>query len=150
MWKPSHNISPLLNNDYFNNYDTNNHHHSNILCIMNLGLFKFFKWTVVSSPFWTVTSQGFLWQLISKKTEATWIARFMGPTWGPSGADRTQVGPMLAQWTLLSGHGFQNSTCWGLVAFKWAREHMVNVGSSKGFLLVQGWSLPEPLLIVIN
>ena len=24
------------------------------------------------------------------------IARFMGPTWGPTGADRTQVGPMLA------------------------------------------------------
>ena len=24
------------------------------------------------------------------------IARFMGPTWGPSGADRTQMGPMLA------------------------------------------------------
>ena len=31
------------------------------------------------------------------------IARFMGPTWGPPGADRTQVGPMLAPWTLLSG-----------------------------------------------
>ena len=31
------------------------------------------------------------------------IARFMGPTWGPSGADRTHVGPMLAPWTLLSG-----------------------------------------------
>ena len=31
------------------------------------------------------------------------IARFMGPTWGPSEADRTQVGPMLAPWTLLSG-----------------------------------------------
>ena len=30
------------------------------------------------------------------------IARFMGPTWGPSGADRTQVDPMLATWTLLS------------------------------------------------
>ena len=30
-------------------------------------------------------------------------ARFMGPTWGPSGTDRTQVGPMLAPWTLLSG-----------------------------------------------
>ena len=29
--------------------------------------------------------------------------RFMGPTWGPSGADRTQVGPMLAPWTLLYG-----------------------------------------------
>ena len=31
------------------------------------------------------------------------ITRFMGPTWGPSGADRTQVGPMLAPWTLLPG-----------------------------------------------
>ena len=31
------------------------------------------------------------------------IARFMGPTWGPSGADRPQVGPMLAPWTFLSG-----------------------------------------------
>ena len=30
-------------------------------------------------------------------------ARFMGPTWGPSGADRTQVGLVLAPWTLLSG-----------------------------------------------
>ena len=30
------------------------------------------------------------------------IARFMGPTWGPSGADMTQVGPMLAPCTVLS------------------------------------------------
>ena len=28
----------------------------------------------------------------------------MGPTWGPSGADRTQVDPMLAPWILLSGN----------------------------------------------
>ena len=35
--------------------------------------------------------------------EATLIGRFIGPTWGPSRADRTQVGPMLAPWTLLSG-----------------------------------------------
>ena len=34
----------------------------------------------------------------------TLIARFMGPTWGLPGADRTQVGPMWATWTLLSGH----------------------------------------------
>ena len=33
----------------------------------------------------------------------TLTARFKGPTWSPSGADRTQVGPMLAPWTLLSG-----------------------------------------------
>ena len=31
------------------------------------------------------------------------IARFMGPSWVPSGADRTQMGPMLAPWTVLSG-----------------------------------------------
>ena len=30
----------------------------------------------------------------------TLIARFMGPTWDPSGTDRTQVGPMLAPWYL--------------------------------------------------
>ena len=29
------------------------------------------------------------------------IARFMGPTWGQHGVDRTQMGPMLAPWTLL-------------------------------------------------
>ena len=31
------------------------------------------------------------------------MAGFMGPTWGPSGADRTRVGPMWAPWTFLSG-----------------------------------------------
>ena len=39
----------------------------------------------------------------STGTVGTLMARFMGPTWGPSGTDRTQVGPMLAPWTLLSG-----------------------------------------------
>ena len=34
----------------------------------------------------------------------TLIARFMGPTWDPSGADRTQMGPLLVPWTLLSGY----------------------------------------------
>ena len=39
----------------------------------------------------------------------TLIARFTGPTWDLSGADRTQVGPMLALWTLLSGYVCMNS-----------------------------------------
>ena len=39
-------------------------------------------------------------------SRTTLIARFMGSTWGPSGADRTQVGPMLVPWTLLSGQLF--------------------------------------------
>ena len=33
------------------------------------------------------------------------IAKFMGPTWGPPGSCRPQIGPMLAPWTLLSGCG---------------------------------------------
>ena len=36
------------------------------------------------------------------RKEGFLIARFMVPTWGPSEADRTQVGPMLAPWILLS------------------------------------------------
>ena len=58
---------------------------------------------------------GWLWKkVLTMKTaindvareeiRTTLIARFMGSTWGPSGADRTQVGPMLAPWTLLSGN----------------------------------------------
>ena len=42
----------------------------------------------------------------SKLVVHTLIARFIRPTWGPSGADRTQVGPMLAPWTLLSGYAW--------------------------------------------
>ena len=33
----------------------------------------------------------------------TQIAKFMGPTWGPPGSYRPQMGPILAPWTLLSG-----------------------------------------------
>ena len=42
-----------------------------------------------------VASSGIVWV-------AGMIAKFMGPTWGPSGAERTQVDPILAPWTLLS------------------------------------------------
>ena len=31
------------------------------------------------------------------------IVKFMGPTWGPPRSCRHQIGPMLPQWTLLSG-----------------------------------------------
>ena len=40
------------------------------------------------------------------------IAMFMGPTWGPPGSCRPQMGPMLAPWTLLSGlalHDYQTA-----------------------------------------
>ena len=50
------------------------------------------------------------------------IGRFMGPTWGPSGADRSQVGPMGAQWTLLSGMTWtehQSGQCFDFKLFCW-------------------------------
>ena len=47
-------------------------------------------------------SYGCLW----KHVERTQTAIFKGPTWGPPGADRTQVGHMLSPWALLSGY------CW--------------------------------------
>ena len=47
---------------------------------------------------WVITSTVLYWC----DHILTLIARLMGPTWGPSGADRTHVGPMWAPWTLLS------------------------------------------------
>ena len=37
------------------------------------------------------------------------IARLTGPSWGPPGDDRTQVGPMLAPWTPLCHSCYQNN-----------------------------------------
>ena len=43
------------------------------------------------------------YDLLYRRISLSLISKFMGPTWGPPGADRTRVGPMLAPWTLLSG-----------------------------------------------
>ena len=42
-----------------------------------------------------------IWQTV--KDLIPQITRFVGPTWGPPGSCRPQMGPMLAPWTLLSG-----------------------------------------------
>ena len=50
----------------------------------------------------------------------------MGPTWGPSGTARTQVGPILAPWTLLSGLNISQKflTCeWKCAHFCSRMEH---------------------------
>ena len=52
--------------------------------------------------------------------DITWqskIARFMGPTWGPPGSCRPQMGPILAPWTLLSG--MQQGLHFFLKPFTW-------------------------------
>ena len=40
------------------------------------------------------------------KSKHSQIAKFLGPTWGPHGSCRPQVGPILAPWILLSGLGW--------------------------------------------
>ena len=47
----------------------------------------------------------------------------MGPTWGPSGSCRPQVGPMLAPWTLLSGWSCTTS---------WSIAHLPHMGLPMG------------------
>ena len=77
------------------------------------------------------------------------IAMFIGLIWGPSGADRTQVGPMLALWTLLSGTLLNYSTTrwisgysiWSLIVLRifamnrcfshWKIDHMNYIGVSR-------------------
>ena len=63
----------------------------------NGGWYGWGIWAIV------IYEDGSSYFLSSSVTVLPLIARFMGPTWDPSGADRTQVGPMLAPWTLLSG-----------------------------------------------
>ena len=41
-------------------------------------------------------------QVLKNDRKWTQMAKFMGPTWGPSGSCWPQMGPMLAPWTFLS------------------------------------------------
>ena len=61
---------------------------------------------MVNPPCHSLWSNDAIWRHRSGSTSL--IAKFMGPTWESPGADRTQVGPMWATWTLLSGIGSAN------------------------------------------
>ena len=49
---------------------------------------KSLKSSLLNNPVWQTPTQ---------------IAKFMGPTWGPPGSCRPQMGPMLAPWTCYQG-----------------------------------------------
>ena len=67
--------------------------------------------------------------------ELSQIARFMGPTWGPPGPCRPQMGPMLAPWTLLSG-------------LLWLRVFLTSIWMRlKNMAIVQLW---VPWSLVVN
>ena len=77
------------------------------------------------------------------------IARFIGPTWGPSGADSTQVGPMLAPWTLLSGMFFINYFCLIIhankgVSLQWCHNELDGISSQQRLhCLLNCWFWPR-------
>ena len=75
---------------------------------------KGLKWTARSIQFFFSTfiriladtlAYTYNWSRFTFPTTLSQIARFMGPMWGPPGADRTQEGPMLTTWPSLSGMG---------------------------------------------
>ena len=77
------------------------------------------------------------------------IARFMGPTWGPPGADRTLVGPMLAPWTLLSGMACHLAV-WHHMILIWTYFVLLFIGLlgtnlSKMCIKIQSFSLKKKL-----
>ena len=77
------------------------------------------------------------------------IASFMGPIWGPLGADRTQVGPMLAAWTLLSGwtfsYGNGNFRDWGINIYEYI--YIYTYEYAYNFKLLRDSSLHERLSV---
>ena len=50
------------------------------------------------------------------------ITKFMRPTWGPPGSCRSQMGPMLAPWTLLSGLVSQGMGIFTGTQCKWSHQ----------------------------
>ena len=73
-------------------------------------------------------------------------AKFMGTTWGPSGANRTQVGPMLSPRTLLSGVLGIVSTAWQPLLFPlcgvrltWVSCHSYDPGNHCRLVYLKEW-----------
>ena len=94
--------------------------------------------------------------LLSSSYNPSLIARFMGPTWGPSGANRTQVGTMLAPWTLLSGFMCRTMMHMGYRDTRPCQKHAVHVNPTddlapQGAIALPGmlqngfvWNIPSP------
>ena len=83
------------------------HPRKQMLHILLLSIYQYIQMYVNLFIVACITVLSVEWAATSRPLTAL-IARFMGLTWGPPGADRTQVGPMLAPWTLLSGGCFKS------------------------------------------
>ena len=70
---------------------------------------------------WCLSGHKQTHDILSICLASTQIARFIGPTWGPPGSCRPQMGPMLAPWTLLSGKWCQIHYFWSKWSTRFAR-----------------------------
>ena len=70
-------------------------------------------------------------------------ARFTGPTWGPTGTDRTQVDPMLAPSTLLSGYELLTCCCCPSLISWCAASQMASTISSGVKICMVDWYSPS-------
>ena len=61
----------------------------------------------------------------------TQIAKLMGPTWGPAGSCRPQMGPMLAPWTLLSRYIPHIRRVGGYCGLVWSRVSKPSVTATE-------------------
>ena len=99
-------------------YDLNHENRNVVFNIYLIYISKTYHYLVKSSPRWLELGEYVMEIILIETWCLEWvnaitsapvfdvsplISRYMGPSWGPSGADRTQVGPMLTPWTLLSG-----------------------------------------------
>ena len=87
------------------------HHHQSYWCIHGLnGNVMRGTWVCMTKCYFGISSP---------KTyhKASLIARLMGPTWGPPGADKTQARPMMAPWALLSGITFDEAEANGVLEY---------------------------------
>ena len=61
---------------------------------MNFAIWESVEWLTLYHCGWIKLCFRCINLIFHSSEDISLIARFLGPTWGPSGADRTQVGPM--------------------------------------------------------
>ena len=75
--------------------------------------------------------------------KATQITKFIGPTWGPSGSCRPQMGPILAPWTLLSGQWCEAYVISLLLSWKIVKQ-------SSCLRFKTSWCLGDVLVMILG
>ena len=87
--------------------------------------------------------------MLGKFALVTQIAKFMGPTWGPPGSCRPQMGPMLAPWTLPGSYRVQNGiNSWWLLSLctSLSYQHYRWCGKSSCMVLILQWCIRSEAL----